>query len=370
MKKLYFMNNSFEIPITNFRRLIEQDYSDKFQIIFRSSLQEKFFLELSRNEARIISKKINDLCMIDPTIDKYELSTPNNERKQENEDFREILNLIIRSTREQVTIPKDKQSKFTMIQFLLGEKILTDLFVINNIKEAISLLNTEMNSVAVTYLSKHFLELLESGEMKNLNEHILYSIIDEYNESEDENTKEEEKKKIFSILKSQNEEEIAIHFILGIKFDHKGEFFKEVIEYIIEHINDDIVINELPRITVFIRDTLGIKEKVTESKGQITECNFNGDELSGIVSHLKRTLGDDLEENEVLKLSGGGYPQTSDPITNLIQYDGNKISNYYYNYYIKMQSSESESWIEFDFVKRRINLTSYTIRGCCHSSND
>lgn len=58
--------------------------------------------------------------MIDPNIDKYELSTPNNERKQENEDFREILNLIIRSTREQVTIPKDKQSKFTMIQFLLA----------------------------------------------------------------------------------------------------------------------------------------------------------------------------------------------------------------------------------------------------------
>lgn len=37
------MNNSFEIPITNFRRLIEQDYSDKFQIIFRSSYKKKFF---------------------------------------------------------------------------------------------------------------------------------------------------------------------------------------------------------------------------------------------------------------------------------------------------------------------------------------
>lgn len=50
-------NYTFETPAANFRRLIEKDYSDKFQIIFDTSSQNKDIFELSRNEARIISKK-------------------------------------------------------------------------------------------------------------------------------------------------------------------------------------------------------------------------------------------------------------------------------------------------------------------------
>lgn len=95
---------------------------------------------------------------------------------------------------------------------------------------------------------------------------------------------------------------------------------------------------------------------------KITECKFEGNELSGIISYLKQKLGDNFQSGEALKLSGGGYPNQSYPITNLIGYDSKTINQYYYNSSNKNPESESDSWIEFDFGKRKINMTSYTIR--------
>ena len=347
-------NYVFKTPIASFRRLIEQDFSERFQIILGS--QENDFFELSRNEARIISKKINDFCMIDPTINKYELLTPNNEQPQE---IRNLLDLIILSTKEQVTIPKDKQKQFAMIRFLLGEEVPSDLYDIKNIKEAISLLNTEMNSIAVKYLSEHFLELLESDETKNLSKEVIISIIDKYNESEDEKQSQTEKKKeIFEAMKRKEEKEIVIHFIFGMHFD---ELIQDAIEYVMENLDDDVMANELHRVTLFIKKILKLSynEKVTLNKSKITEVKFNGNELSGIISHLKKKHGDNLEESGALKLAGGRDPHPGYPITNLINYDQ---SNSYYNYSMREPSSESDSWIEFDFVNEKVNLTSYTIK--------
>lgn len=189
-----------------------------------------------------------------------------------------------------------------MIQFLLGEEISTDFYDIKNIKEAISLLNTEMNSIAVKYLSEHFLELFESGETKHLNEDVIFSVIDLYNESENANQKKTENKQIFELLKNQEEPEIVIHFIIG----QKGEFIKEAIEYVMENLDDEIVAHELPRVTLFIKELLKFNdiEKVTVDKSQVTEVKFNGNELSGIISYLKKKHGDDLEGSGVLKLTG------------------------------------------------------------------
>ena len=190
---------------------------------------------LNFHEMKLVSyqKKINDFCIIDPTIDTYKILTPNYMQTQE---IRNILDLIVLSTKEQVIIPKDKQK-----QFLLGEEAPANLYDIQNLKEAISLLITEMNSIAVKYLSDHFLELFESGETKNLNEDVIFSINDVYNMSE--NQKETENKQIFELMKSQEEHEIVIHFIIG----QKGEFIKETIEYVMENLDDDIVAHELPR---------------------------------------------------------------------------------------------------------------------------
>ena len=213
--------------------------------------------------------------MIDPTINKYELLTPNNEQPQE---IRNLLDLIILSTKGQVTVPKDKQKQFAMIRFLLGEEVTSDLYDIKNIKEAISLLNTEMNSIAVKYLSEHFLELLESDETKNLSKEVIISIIDKYNESEDEKQSQTEKKKeIFEAMKRKEEKEIVIHFIVGMRFD---ELIQDAIEYVMENLDDDVMANELHRVTLFIKKILKLSynEKVTLNKSKITEVKFNGND--------------------------------------------------------------------------------------------
>ena len=244
-----------------------------------------------------------------------------------------------------------------MIRFLLGEEVPSDLYNINNLKEAISQLSTEMNSIAVNYLSDHFLELLESDETKHLSKEVIFSIIDKYNESEEQKQNETQKKKeIFEAMKRKEEAEIVIHFITGMRFD---EIAKEEIEYVMENLDDDIILNELPRVTLFIKKILRLScnEKVDKSK--ITEVEFNGNELSGIISHLKKKHGDNLEASGALKLTGGGDPSPQYPITNLINYDQD---TYYFNWNSHKPSSESDSWIEFDFVNEKINLTSYTIK--------
>lgn len=310
--------------------------------------------------------------MSDPTIDQYDFSSLYDEKQFE--DIQNLLNLIIRSMREQITIPKEQQDLFFKLQFLLGEVEPADFNNIQSFKEAISLLSTEMNSIAIDYLSKHFLNFLESGETKKISQPIIYSIIDKYNEQEYDELSENNNKKVFTILKNQEDPEIVIHFILGLKFEQEDEFFKEAIEYLTENLDDDIVEQELIRITLFMRQIFGLKENVkcsTEKvdKGQIVKVEFNGDELSGIFSHLKRRLGDDLEKNGALKLSGGGEINSSHPLKYLIQYGENEINNCFSNCNFFFQSSESDSWIEFDFVNRRINLESYTLRSDGNSAN-
>lgn len=355
-------HTSFVTPIENFRRLIEHDFSDKFQICLSFPSNEKDIINLSRNEARVISKKINDFCLIDPTVNQYELLFGQNSEKEE---IKNLLKQLIRSAREQIAITKEKQKEFAMIRFLLGEDG-SELYDIQNEKEAISLLSTEMNYIAIKYLSEHFLELIESGETKNLNENIIYSIIDEYFLNVAKEQQEREIEKIFSAMKTQEEEKFVIHFILQSQIDQQGEISKEIIQYLISNLDDEIVINELPRITPFIQHFLEIVQKVTIPKGQIINCDFNGDELLGIVSHLKKKFGNDIVKSGVVKLNGGGYHDRKQPITNLIKYDSGSINQYYYNWEgsqsSKKPSGLSDSWIEFDFLNRKVNLTSYTIR--------
>lgn len=334
LKNLLIMDSTFEIPISNFRRLIDQDLSERFQFIIKSSKKDISF-KISKNEARAISKNVNDQCMIDPTIDYYELVIPNKSENQSDESYQDIFNLIIRSMREKVTISNDKQKEFLMIQFLLGEKLSTFEYKIQNINEAISFLNTAAETNGIDYLSEHFIELLERGEIRNLSEEIILTIIDNYTNRKSAN--DENFEKIFSLLTKQEEEtSIIIHFILS----NEIEYNSEVIDYIIQNLNDDIVSNELPLIKRFLINIFK-KKKQFENK-KITECKFEGNELSGIISYLKQKLGDNFQSGEALKLSGG-YPNPSYPITNLIGYDSKTINQYYYNSSNKNPESESDS---------------------------
>ena len=51
----------FETPITNIRRLTQQDDSEEFYIIIKTNSEEKeeVVIKTTRNKARVISNKIN-----------------------------------------------------------------------------------------------------------------------------------------------------------------------------------------------------------------------------------------------------------------------------------------------------------------------
>ena len=78
-------NTIYKTSISCLRRLIENDKSDEFKIIFKlikndqasslnskNSKTERITINTTINQARTISKKINDIYLIDPTFNQYE----------------------------------------------------------------------------------------------------------------------------------------------------------------------------------------------------------------------------------------------------------------------------------------------------------
>lgn len=112
------------------------------------------------------------------------------------------------------------------------------------------------------------------------------------------------------------------------------------------------------------KKTMKIIEENQKSKDQLIKnkqmkVEYVNDELDGIINHLKKERGENLIENGELVLSAGH--QCDGSLSNLIKYDKEHINNYFQNN-DRCRLNESEGWIEFDFVNRKINLTSYTLR--------
>lgn len=115
-----------------------------------------------------------------------------------------------------------------------------------------------------------------------------------------------------------------------------------------------------------------INEKIESNTKSIQnilyKVDYKGDELDGIISYLKKTLGENLIQEGKLKLSSGHEP-VDGSIENIIKYDKKNIDEYFQNYF-SSGLKESEGWIEFDFVDKKINLTSYTMRTSSCGVND
>lgn len=92
----------------------------------------------------------------------------------------------------------------------------------------------------------------------------------------------------------------------------------------------------------------------------VIDCNFKNDQLDGIFSYLEKKFGDDLEKNGVLKLSDAEISSRF-PLTRLLKYDSKSINDRYENQNSGI-AKKSEGWFEIDFIEKKINLTSYTIR--------
>ena len=374
----------YETPTSCLKRLVEYDDSDPFQIIFNLTKlkqnfknnegqqltnEEKIIINTTKNKARSISKKINDVQQVDPTISEYSFAFPEqleletaNHRKEEIE---RIIHTLLRSTISKVKIIKNHEKLSSIIMTVLnGQQYSANglKYEIKSQEEAISLLSTEFHSKSIEYLSVHITEFISNSSFNQIEEGIINDVIDFYI-SHRSKEKEEEIHSIFDILTKQGEVNIVMHFLLSIEIE---EYDKEMIEYIYKNLDDDIIFNEMTRIIFTLKShflkLLSTSKKQNDTTREEKECEYNGNELSGIIDYLQKQNGADLESKNILKLSGGGFPSPSYPITNLIKYNSNNMNNEYYYNYCGGTPSSSDGWIEFDFVNKTVNLTSYTIR--------
>ena len=162
---------TYKTPTANLRRIFEDDNSDNFKIILkfgnknsRSNLKQnkntnKIEINTTINRARVISKNINHIYLVDPTVDKYEIKFPTNCNrtaeypKKIRQLFRKLLNSIL----EEVTINEEDHQDFTRLLIHLGEKNIT---AINNIGDAMSLLFTKFHDESILYLSSRLKEFI------------------------------------------------------------------------------------------------------------------------------------------------------------------------------------------------------------------
>lgn len=346
----------YEAPTSCLRRLTQQDKSGKFKLIVTNDQDKNNIIEIltTINKARIISKKINNLFEIDPTLDEYEIELP--KEISISEDIKIIIEKLLKSTEEKVLIEKSKERQANIIRLFLGESTKEDNVHIDmkSIKEAISYLSTEAHSSSIQYLSLHLKEIIEDGEFDKLDEKIVYEILDSYFQNQ-EKSKENQNQEIFEQLKQKENVDIVMHFLLQVEYE---DYTEEMKEYIVNNLSDEIVDNELSQIIILLRKLI-LNSKSSKAK-RITEVEYQNDELDGIISHMKKTIGEDLIEKGELKITSG-RPVYAGALENIIKYDKDHIDQCFRNN-DGSRLKESEGWIQFDFGNRKINLTSYTIR--------
>lgn len=351
------MKAKYTIPIKDLQRLIKQDHSDKFYLLVKSSSNEndQITIETTINKARVISNKINQLYQTDPTIDEYEIIIPDeNSSSTDLNLYQEMIFLLLRSSTEEIELDTEKVYLFNKIHFLLGqneeERQKTD-FQISNLKEALSLLRTEFHDKSIEYISSHFSEFSESYEFSSLDDEIVIEIIDSFFLTKDEKKFDEMKKIFENLTKKEKDNRIIMHFLLSIEHE---EYDIEMIEYITSHLSDEVVQNDITKIIEKFKRQL-LSQPIKKKKNVI-KCQFEGNELSGIFSCLKKKFGDGIVESGTIKLTdflGTGV------LSNLIKNDNSE-----YHSQGAGVTEPSDGWFEIDFGERKINLESYTLRSC------
>lgn len=381
----------YETPINNFKRITQKDDSDEFCFILkiRSCPSKESKISTTMNKARIISNKINCMYQIDPTINQYEIEIPSLLLRNNTEEYSEeeihnnsiLIAKLLKSTTEQVTFSKEEETRVKILFHLLGEIKYDDSDIkFENIDECMSYLSTDFHYESIKFLSKHLFDIIKEGQLFHLNESLIIEIIDEYfnSKSNDEPSQQEKEEKeekreeeeIFEQLCSSGECGIVIHFLLRIGVCKST---KDMIEYILEHLSDEIISREMNQIVrEFIFHLSEMKEKIEKKKKKqekkekesIETIEYEGDELKGIISHLKEKHGSDLfDKGEINIRDIGTHHQVDGSLSNLIKYDNDHINEHYYNNGGgNPLPNSNEGWIEFDFKNRKVKLTSYTLR--------
>ncbi|KAK8838437.1 hypothetical protein M9Y10_033064 [Tritrichomonas musculus] len=149
---------------------------------------------------------------------------------------------------------------------------------------------------------------------------------------------------------------------LESKQSREIENLKKRVDSLEKQMNNSEDKNELIQKETKTKDDRHYKSASDKKKESGTiECKYEGDELCGIISYMKKNCGDSL------KFSDAGDPSAC-PTINLFSYDSDHINDVYENQR-NGQAEESDGWVEVDFRDRKVNLTSYTIRSCANSKD-
>lgn len=358
---------SYEMPRSCFQRLVQQNLSDPFVIYLSSEYGEKVTIETTVNEARIISKKINDLFYIDPTITEYEITFPLDKLSKyqiiELSDLEESVKLLIKSTQESIQVPLQKLRAFSIVLFYLGtsdeDDQIASYFQFFGEPEAISLIGTEFNSLSVQYLSDHLIDLFENDNVNLLPNDVVYEIIDHRFPEGSHYSSDIES--LFKCLKPIERYHRYLMYILTkveIPFTNK-----DVFKFISEHIDDNTIGDSFPQLVNFFKRSISkliSNPLINQNKCNIIDCKFVNDQLSGIIKFMVENMG-----TNSFGLIGSGSVNPQYPITNIIKYDDENIDCPYQNFIDGASLNYdgfSENWIIFDFLPRKVNVTSYTLR--------
>ena len=250
----------------SFCRLTQNDDSKEFSFIIKYEQGQKIQqtnIKTTLNKARIISQKVNTFYQSDPTIQFMEFNIPFHlkllkDQTQIKEKIDKIFQAIIKSTSKPVSFSDEEMFLLTLLLRSIGyqEKDKNGSFeftkFIGTIEEAISLLSTSFHLEAVKFLSEHLIDFLKSSMFSKIEEEIIFDIIDFFihqNEGRNQSNKAEDYKQIFNVFKDNNEPLFLMHFLLQI--DEKS-LDKDMIEYIINHVDGEIVTKETP---IFIEIT-------------------------------------------------------------------------------------------------------------------
>mgnify|MGYP006962191418 CR=1 FL=1 len=119
-------NINYETPINSLRRLILKDDSNDFTLLFKIQNKEyqqqetKILIQTTINKARVISKNINKLYEIDPTLCEYVVNIPICENNEQIKEIEEIIQKILKSAGEVIYIEKKQEHLFNIINFKIA----------------------------------------------------------------------------------------------------------------------------------------------------------------------------------------------------------------------------------------------------------
>ena len=322
----------------------------------------------SRIVADLLSPTLSKIHMNDPTINIFTINT------QHTGDFSRILDLATFNSKQ---ISQDDLPFFIEIFEILGsdsiefqlhkhdiEITVDNVVELLNEHERYRQIYSDQITKEISFISSHISEFIGNEREEKISEISLETLYEIFNNDQLQVDTEDQLLKLINRLNSKDDK----YSILYETVLYENVSKESIIEFLSIYDNNTMTNKMWYRLSARLAQEL---KKTTEEcepkkryknsiKNKFTKIDYANDELKGIISYMKEKYGEDLSEKGEMKLSSGlNY---SGSVSNLIKYDSSHINDFFRNSQGYLSIKESDGWIEFDFVKHKVNLSSYTIR--------